>query len=786
MSTNNDTDQTSSTNQPTLSDVSALLRRQADTSAALAYCATFPEMASAIASHMLAGNGQFISIGLLDYEDDKPRTLRIVASANRQQAFESGQGDSDTVTLTADEISHLTGSTTAPLSLLFADIQSDSRLSDTMRSWLAGHQVMGMASLLLRRGARTFGILNINDNAGQLTLSEPEFLAYQSIAYQVSALAEVYRLTEESGFAQDISERLARAFSELNADQDYAEMADVIARQMLPQPGRSLRITALDYDASGAVSRLQTLASANREAAYTLDETLPNWNELGPQVRQAIENGAVLVVNDVLNEPVANIGEALQQWFRENDVKSLLNVPLTVDSKPIAIMSIVSRTKTTFTTEEVNAFRNLGDQIGALIQARGLLRQTTDALNRAQMQYDVTGIIHTNPDAVKILGALYKFSGRAYAQAQFVLVTESTESSGEAANGRIVAVAGGDMSGDSDGDGARPADEVIALSEFPAASALPALDVLDVQDVANDLFLEEEERERLLQRGVRAMVIVPMVANQQLVGLLAFTHPQPIKTDVNLLRTIRSLADQTAVVFKNQSLLREAQQRAEQLQRVTTFSQSVQASLDLPTILETAMTESAQVLMLNRIQITMLDEVQDVIRPVARYENGQTWVDLNNAPALDPKGTMMGQVWETQTFMYVADTGVGESWDSFEVNVRSLMIAPLLARGRVMGTVSVGHARPFQYTDTDTAIFQQMINQLTVALENARVFINSQRQAENQALVNDIAARLQQQPDIESMLNITITELGQAIGARRGRIRLRAQQPENGGHPDEM
>ena len=54
MSTNSsNTARTSNTHQPDLSEVSALLRRQADTSAALAGCVTFVQMASAIARHML-------------------------------------------------------------------------------------------------------------------------------------------------------------------------------------------------------------------------------------------------------------------------------------------------------------------------------------------------------------------------------------------------------------------------------------------------------------------------------------------------------------------------------------------------------------------------------------------------------------------------------------------------------------------------------------------------------------------------------------------------------------
>ena len=69
-------------------------------------------------------------------------------------------------------------------------------------------------------------------------------------------------------------------------------------------------------------------------------------------------------------------------------------------------------------------------------------------------------------------------------------------------------------------------------------------------------------------------------------------------------------------------------------------------------------------------------------------------------------------------------------------------------------------------------LFRQMTDQLAVAIENAEAYTQSQRQARNEALVNDIATRLQRQTDVQSMLDITLSEMGKALGARRARIRL--------------
>ena len=69
-----------------------------------------------------------------------------------------------------------------------------------------------------------------------------------------------------------------------------------------------------------------------------------------------------------------------------------------------------------------------------------------------------------------------------------------------------------------------------------------------------------------------------------------------------------------------------------------------------------------------------------------------------------------------------------------------------------------------------------MASQLAIALENATTYVQSQQLAQNKALANEIALQLQQQVDIDSLLNTTVTELGKALGAKRARIRLGVQQ----------
>jgi GAF domain-containing protein len=112
------------------------------------------------------------------------------------------------------------------------------------------------------------------------------------------------------------------------------------------------------------------------------------------------------------------------------------------------------------------------------------------------------------------------------------------------------------------------------------------------------------------------------------------------------------------------------------------------------------------------------------------------------------------------------------------ISLRSWLLIPVIGHGSVTGIVSVGSDQPFAYSETDISLFNQLVTQFGVVLENVDAYRQSQQTARNESLVNDISAQLQRQLDIQGMLNVTATELGKAIGARRARIRLATTVPE--------
>lgn len=320
----------------------------------------------------------------------------------------------------------------------------------------------------------------------------------------------------------------------------------------------------------------------------------------------------------------------------------------------------------------------------------------------------------------------------------------------------------------------------INLLEDPLLVNVHNLQPVLFSDVDTDPRLREENRRALRSIGVKSFLIIPVVVRGNLIGSFGLDMYTERAFTPDIVTIAQTITAQIGIGLQNIHLLEDAQRRAEQLQQVTALSQRIQAALDVSNILEIMLSQTVQMLPVNRMSIALYDGIRNQLRVAAQYEDGKTLVDIEGGPVIPTTGTLIGQVWQSQEALYIADTAVRpELRQTYQSDIRSLLIVPILARGRILGVINIGSSKQNAYSETDRAVFQQLLNQLAIAIENTYIYTQSQRQAKNESLVNEIAIQFQQQMDIDSMLNITMQELGKALGARRARIRLKTSDGDS-------
>lgn len=108
---------------------------------------------------------------------------------------------------------------------------------------------------------------------------------------------------------------------------------------------------------------------------------------------------------------------------------------------------------------------------------------------------------------------------------------------------------------------------------------------------------------------------------------------------------------------------------------------------------------------------------------------------------------------------------------------RSAMALPLISRGRIVGALTVQSAEVQAFSDEDVTVLQTMADQVANAIENARLLQETGRLVRRNQLISEISGKLRGTLDLEGVLQTTVRELGLALGASEGVIRLGAPAP---------
>jgi len=103
---------------------------------------------------------------------------------------------------------------------------------------------------------------------------------------------------------------------------------------------------------------------------------------------------------------------------------------------------------------------------------------------------------------------------------------------------------------------------------------------------------------------------------------------------------------------------------------------------------------------------------------------------------------------------------------------RSEMALPLISRGRVIGAMTIQSTKPAAFSGEDIATLQTMADQVANAIENARLFEETQHLAQRERTISQITSKLRSAPNLETILQTTVQELGQALGASEAIVRL--------------
>ena len=254
----------------------------------------------------------------------------------------------------------------------------------------------------------------------------------------------------------------------------------------------------------------------------------------------------------------------------------------------------------------------------------------------------------------------------------------------------------------------------------------------------------------------KSAVFVPLVAGDQARGLIHLMDVDRENafsaSDVRLLQT---LANAMSVALENARLFDETQRRTRETAALAEVGRDISSTLDLPTVMDRIARHAKTLLNAGSSAIFLPDAGGQSYRAIVGV--GDIAEALQSTVIKVGEG-IIGNLVQNGRAEFINDTGAdpraiqipGTEKEEHE----RLMVAPLLAGQTVKGVMAVWRTAGQPFGDTELEFLVGLSLQATVAIENARLFAESQQRAAELATVNTVSQQLAGKLDLANLLDL--------------------------------
>jgi PAS domain S-box-containing protein len=239
-----------------------------------------------------------------------------------------------------------------------------------------------------------------------------------------------------------------------------------------------------------------------------------------------------------------------------------------------------------------------------------------------------------------------------------------------------------------------------------------------------------------------------------------------------------SLAHQTALTLENARLFQASEQRAVQLHTLTKVSATITSNLQTNDLISSLLEELKTILRYDTGTLWLRDEEQLKIHAAHGFEDKDDRLGLSVAIE---DSQLLKEMIETGCAININDTRQDSRFSSLPGHpYLSWLGVPLLSKGDVIGVIALEKTEAGYYKGAEIELAKTISDQVSIALQNARLFAETQRlYSETTERSNELAAlfevgfRLSQMLDQRQIIDTIIDKLAELLQIQSARVVLK-------------
>jgi GAF domain-containing protein/anti-sigma regulatory factor (Ser/Thr protein kinase) len=590
------------------------------------------------------------------------------------------------------------------------------------KSFAREHGYRGFLAAPLLKDGRAIGVIQLRRREpGAFT--EQQIRLVETFADQAVIAIENVRLfneTTESLERQTATAELLKVIS--RSTSDLQPVFDTIVQSVV-------RLCDADYATlwrpkdDGFV--LVAGRNPNPESQATLRSQLVHPERGSIIGRTALER-RIVHLPDVFDDPEIDNPRTPSQ----GSARSALGAPILRGDEVVGVIGIARKEIRPFSDAEISLVQTFADQALIAIENVRLFNETTESLERQTAIGDILRVISASPtDIQPVLDAIAESAAKfAGAEDVSVLIVRGDHAVASSHTGPI------DM-----------ADSVPIDADSVTGRAILERRLVHVPDVrATDEYPRSKETSLRRDDGQRAVLSAPLLRDGVALGAILLRRREPRPFSDRQIELVQTFADQAVIALANTRLFKETQEALERQTAVSDILKVISSSpTDIQPVLEAIASSAARFAAAEDASVVLVRG--DAVVPSAHY--GPVAMPLTTS--LDPRSVTGRAILERRT-MHSADVTADDEFPLSKENSlrdggtgqRAVLAAPLLVKDTALGAVLLRRREPLAFTDRQIELVQTFADQAAIAIENVRLFKETQESLDRQTATAELLAAM--------------------------------------------
>jgi diguanylate cyclase (GGDEF)-like protein len=269
----------------------------------------------------------------------------------------------------------------------------------------------------------------------------------------------------------------------------------------------------------------------------------------------------------------------------------------------------------------------------------------------------------------------------------------------------------------------------------------------------------EQFREALTGQNIHNVTAVSLQTREHNFGVILFPHAERRLFGDSNLRLLIGLALQIGLTLENYVVMHDAQRRTKEYQLLTQIGQAISSRLNQDEVLRTVQKELGQIFDTSNFYVAFQDGESIVFE--LEVEGGE--VLPKRSRKLD-NGLTEYILRTSQSLLIRSDLDRARERLGVtlipEQPAKSFCGAPILVNGKATGVmVAMSTTREYVFEQRDLEVLKTAAGQVSVAIENARLFSEEQRRSRQFAFLNNVSKTAISSEDAEQMLDDIVASI---------------------------